>query len=61
MIMKHVFSFWNTIETSKLILLVSYLISLALTLVVIIGAFTEVSMEYVTPNNFSVLCRTVSQ
>ena len=46
--MKHVFSFWNTIETSKLILLVSYLISLVLTLVVIIGAFTGVSMEYVT-------------
>ena len=35
-------------ETSKLILLVSYLISLILTLIVIIGAFGEFSMEYVT-------------
>ena len=45
--MKHVFQFWK-IETSKLILLVSYLISLVLTLVVIIGAFTGFSMEFVT-------------
>lgn len=46
-IMKHVFLFWK-IETSKLLLLVSYTISLMLTLIVIIGAFTGVSMEYVT-------------
>jgi len=47
MITKHVYKLWN-IETSKLILLVSYLISLVLTLIVIIGAFTGFSMEYVT-------------
>ena len=46
--MKRAFFFWNTIETSKLIILASYIISLVLTLIVIIGAFTEVSMEYVT-------------
>ena len=34
-------------ETSKLILLVSYVISLVLTLIVIVGAFTGFSMEYV--------------
>ena len=34
-------------ETSKLILLVSYAISLILTLIVVIGAFTGSSMEYV--------------
>ena len=46
MITKHVYKFWS-METSKLILLVSYLISLVLTLIVIIGAFTGFSMEYV--------------
>ena len=34
-------------ETSKLILLISYVISLILTVIVVIGAFTDSSMEYV--------------
>lgn len=38
----------NKIETSKLILLVSYMVALILTVIVIIGAFTESNMEYVT-------------
>lgn len=36
------------IETSKLILLVSYLISISLTLIVIIGTFTGYDMDCVT-------------
>ena len=44
--MKNVFLLWK-IETSKLILLVSYAISLILTVIVVIGAFTDSSMEYV--------------
>ena len=36
------------IETSKLILIISYLISISLTLIVIIGAFKGFDMEYVT-------------
>lgn len=35
------------IETSKLILLISYIVSISLTVIVIIGAFTDHSMEYV--------------
>lgn len=37
----------SKIETSKLILIISYLISITLTVIVIIGAFTDRSMEYV--------------
>lgn len=44
---KHVYRCWR-IETSKLILLVSYLISIILTVIVVIGAFTGFNMEYVT-------------
>jgi len=44
--MRHVFRFWK-IETSKLILLVSYLISVILTVIVVLGAFLGFSMEYV--------------
>jgi uncharacterized membrane protein len=44
--MKNVFTVLN-METSKLILLVSYLISLILTVIVVIGAFLGFSMEYV--------------
>ena len=45
--MRHVYRYWR-IETSKLILLVSYLISIILTVIVVIGAFTGFNMEYVT-------------
>lgn len=48
MIMKHVFSFWNTIETSKLILYVSYINAVILTLIVIIGTFLNFDMSNVT-------------
>lgn len=44
---KHVYRYWR-IETSKLILLVSYIISIILTVIVVIGAFTGFNMEYVT-------------
>jgi hypothetical protein len=44
--MKNVFTVLN-METSKLILLVSYAISLILTVIVVIGAFLGFSMEYV--------------
>lgn len=44
--MKNVFTVLN-METSKLILLVSYAISLVLTLIVVLGAFLGFSMEYV--------------
>jgi len=44
--MKNVFTVLN-METSKLILLVSYVISLILTVIVVIGAFLGFSMEYV--------------
>lgn len=44
--MKNVFTVLN-METSKLILLVSYIISLVLTLIVVLGAFLGFSMEYV--------------
>lgn len=44
---RHVYRCWR-IETSKLILLVSYLISIILTVIVVIGAFTGFNMEYVT-------------
>lgn len=44
---RHVYRYWK-IETSKLILLVSYLISIILTVIVVIGAFTGFNMEYVT-------------
>lgn len=44
--MKNVSLLWK-IETSKLILLVSYVISLVLTLIVVLGAFLGFSMEYV--------------
>ena len=37
----------SKIETSKLILTVSYLISIVLTVIVVIGAFTDKNMEYV--------------
>lgn len=37
----------SSIETSKLILVISYIISIALTVIVIIGAFKDYSMEYV--------------
>lgn len=37
----------SKIETSKLILIISYLISVTLTVIVVIGAFTDKSMEYV--------------
>lgn len=47
MTMRHVYRYWK-IETSKLILLVSYAISIILTLIVVIGAFTDFNMEYVT-------------
>ena len=47
MTMRHVYRYWR-IETSKLILLVSYLISIILTVIVVIGAFTGFNMEYVT-------------
>lgn len=36
------------IETSKLILLISYLVSISLTVIVIIGAFTGYDMDCVT-------------
>lgn len=38
----------SKIETSKLILIVSYLISVILTVIVVIGTFTGNNMEYVT-------------
>lgn len=44
---RHVYRYWR-IETSKLILLVSYMISIVLTVIVVIGAFTGFNMEYVT-------------
>ena len=44
--MKNVFTVLN-METSKLILLVSYLISVVLTVIVVLGAFLGFSMEYV--------------
>ena len=44
---RNVYRFWR-IETSKLILLVSYLISIVLTVIVVIGAFKGFNMEYVT-------------
>ena len=44
--MKNVSLLWK-IETSKLILLISYVISLVLTLIVVLGAFLGFSMEYV--------------
>ena len=47
MTMRHVYRYWR-IETSKLILLVSYMISIVLTVIVVIGAFTGFNMEYVT-------------
>lgn len=37
----------SKVETSKLILTVSYLISIVLTVIVVIGAFTDKNMEYV--------------
>ena len=37
----------SKIETSKLILVISYLISITLTVIVIIGAFYDKNMEYV--------------
>ena len=36
----------SKIETSKLILVISYLISITLTVIVIIGAFYDKDMEY---------------
>lgn len=44
---RHVYRYWK-IETSKLILLVSYMISILLTVIVVTGAFTGFNMEYVT-------------
>ena len=44
---RNVYRYWR-IETSKLILLVSYIISIVLTVIVVIGAFTGFNMEYVT-------------
>ena len=44
---RQVYRYWR-IETSKLILLVSYMISIVLTVIVVIGAFTGFNMEYVT-------------
>lgn len=46
MTMKHVSELLR-IETSKLILLVSYLISIILTVIVVIGAFTGYDMTHV--------------
>ena len=46
MIMKLDLRFTN-IETSKLILLISYLISITLTVIVVIGAFIDKDMGYV--------------
>lgn len=37
----------SKIETSKLILIISYLVSITLTVIVVIGAFKNYSMEYV--------------
>lgn len=37
----------SNIETSKLILVISYLVSIILTVIVIIGAFTDKDMAYV--------------
>ena len=37
----------SKIETSKLILVISYVISITLTVIVIIGAFYDKDMEYV--------------
>lgn len=37
----------SRIETSKKILIISYLISIILTVIIIIGAFIDKSMEYV--------------
>lgn len=37
----------SKIETSKLILIVSYMISIALTVIVVLGAFIEKDMGYV--------------
>ena len=44
---RNVYRCWR-IETSKLILLVSYLISIILTVIVVIGTFTDFNMECVT-------------
>lgn len=44
---RNVYRYWR-IETSKLILLVSYIISIVLTVIVVIGAFKGFNMEYVT-------------
>ena len=38
---------FTNIETSKLILLISYLISITLTVIVVIGAFIDKDMSYV--------------
>lgn len=46
-IMKHGLKSWK-IETSKLILLISYTVTITLTVIVVIGAFTDYSMEWVT-------------
>lgn len=45
--MKLEFSLSKKIETSKLILIVSYMISIALTVIVVLGAFIEKDMGYV--------------
>ena len=45
--MRNVFSLWK-IETSKLILCVSYAISISLTVVVIVGTFLSFDMTNVT-------------
>lgn len=48
MTMKRGLQLSKKIETSKLILLISYLISISLTVIVIIGTFTGNDMEWVT-------------
>ena len=48
MIMKPDLQLLKRIETSKLILLVSYIVTITLTVIVVIGAFTDNDMGYVT-------------
>lgn len=47
MIMKPDLQLLKRIETSKLILLVSYIVTITLTVIVVIGAFTDNDMGYV--------------
>lgn len=46
-IMRRGYRSWKIAETSKLILCISYLLAIILTVITVIGAFTDKSMEYV--------------